>query len=386
MAKAKADTKDDKKNEGSTPESILMSELNSNKADHLNFEEEVYYKVSTGSLSMDIETGGGVNPGVFVVSGPFESGKTSFTLACIKNMLDTMPNARALYVKSEGRLSPEMRARSGIKFVFKGEEWADGTCFVLETNVWEFTLNILRKLISDNELKKRYFFFIDSMDGMSLRDDIIKDVGTANKVAGGPLLTKQFLQKMANAMAKRGHICALAGQVSAAIQLDPYSPNQPRSGPGGGGNAKDHWGNHIFVFRQHTTQDMILQKPAEKPDRITNLVLGHHVKILIKKSPNEKSNITVSYPVKYGRTDGKSVWVEYEVVDALLMFQQLSKKGSWLSLDEKLVKELEERGFKDVPTQLQGIDNWRRYLEDNEEVAKYLFNKFRGMIGGTHTE
>ncbi len=383
---------------GITPESILGGELSRNKESHLNFEDEVYYKVSTGSLNMDIETAGGVNPGVFVVSGPYESGKTSFTLACMKNMLDTMPNSRGFYVKAEGRLSPEMRERSGIKFVFGKwikkdgkdvfdlSDWVDGTCFVLETNEWEFTLNTLRRLVVENEMKKRYFFFIDSMDGMSLKDDIVKEIGTANKVAGGPLLTKHFLQKMANAMAKRGHICALAGQVSAAIQLDPYSPAAPRSGPGGGGNAKDHWGNHIFIFKSKAQGDLILVDPKGKPDRISNPILGHNVKILIKKSPNEKSNITVSYPVKYGRSAGKSVWVEYEVVDALLMFELLSKKGTWLALDEVIRTELTEAKMENIPVQLQGVDNWRKFLEERQDVNDYLFAKFRKMIGQKSTE
>ena len=384
-----------------TPESILAAEMSANKGDHLNYEDEIYYKVSTGSLNMDIEMGGGVNPGVFVVSGEFETGKSSFTLACMKNMLDTVPNSRGFYVKAEGRLSPEMRERSGIKFVFGKwitneagkkvfdvSDWKDGTCFVSETNVWEFTLNNLRRFVAENDSKKRYFFFIDSMDAMSLRDDIAKEVGTANRVAGGPLLTKQFLQKMANAMAKRGHICALAGQVSAAIQLDPYTPAQRRSGPGGGGNAKDHWGNFIFVFKGKTQKDFILEKPSEKPDRITNAILGHNVNVLFKKTPNEKSNITVSYPVKYGRKDGKSVWVEYEIVDALLMFQLLVKppKGSWLNLSENLQAELKENNLNDVPEQLQGIDNWRKFLEERQDVTEYLFAKFKKLIGQTKTE
>lgn len=393
VAKTKVSKPETDPSDAITPQAILAGELARNKGSHLNYEDEVFYKVSTGSLNMDIETAGGVNPGVFVVSGPYESGKTSFTLACMKNMLDTIPDAMGMYVKAEGRLSREMRERSGIKFVFgkwikkdgKDEfdvsEWVPGTCFVLETNEWEFTLNQLRRLVSENETKKKYFFFIDSMDGMSLKDDIVKEIGTANKVAGGPLLTKQFLQKMANAMAKRGHICALAGQVSAAIQLDPYSPAAPRSGPGGGGNAKDHWGNHIFIFRSKSQGDLILQKPKDKPDRITNQILGHSVKILIKKSPNEKSNITVSYPVKYGRSDGKSVWVEYEVVDVLLMYQLLAKSGSWLKLDEVIQKELKEAGFEGVPTQLQGEDNWRKMLEERQDVTGYLFTKFRKMIG-----
>lgn len=394
MTKTATKAKPESQDDVITPESIIAAEMARNKEDHLNYEDEVYYKVSTGSLNMDIETNGGVNPGIFVVSGPFESGKTSFTLACMKNMLETVPNSRGFYVKAEGRLSPEMRARSGIKFVF-GEwvkkdgkdvfsldKWVDGTCLVLETNVWEFTLNNLRRLLVENPLKKRYFFFVDSMDGMSLRDDIAKDIGTANKVAGGPLLTKQFLQKMANAMAKRGHICALAGQVSANIQLDPYSPNAPRSGPGGGGNAKDHWGNHIFIFKGKNQSDLILEDPQGKPGK-DNPILGHKVKIQIKKSPNEKSGITVEYPVRYGRSEGKSVWVEYEIVDALFMFELLSKSGSWLTLADVMVKELAEAKLKDVPAKLQGVDNWRKFLEERPDVTEYLFAKFRKLIGQT---
>ncbi len=354
-----------------SPEALLAAELKRAPDDHLNYEEAVTYKVSTGTLNMDIETGGGLSPGLVTVSGPYESGKTSFTLECMKNMLNTVPNSRGFYIKAEGRLSAEIQARSGIRFVFgkwtkvdgkdvyDTSDWVDGTCFVLETNIWEFALNTLRTLVSNNPLKKRYFFFIDSMDGMTLKDDLPKDVGTANRVAGGPLLTKQFLQKMGNAMGKRGHISVVAGQVSAAIQLDPYTASAPRSGPGGGGNAKDHWSNHIFIFKGKTQGDYILE------------------------SPNEKSNVTVTYPVRYGRTGGDSVWREYEIVDMLLMFKQMTKSGSWLKLSDALIKELAEKGLKDVPATLQGVDQWRKELEKRKDLTDYLFNRFRAMVASS---
>jgi RecA/RadA recombinase len=382
-----------------TPESILAAELKANKADHYNFEEEVTYKVSTGSLSMDIETGG-VGPGLFSVGGIFESGKSSFTLACMKNFLETIPNARGVYIKAEGRLSTEMRQRSGIDFVFgewktvmkndKKEEifdtsaWVNGTCFVLETNIYEMCLNTMRQLVSNNDGKHRYFFFIDSMDGMTLRDDQAKEINEANKVAGAPALTKKFLQKMANAMAKRGHICAISAQVSSNIQLDPYAGAGMAARPlsGGGGFAKVHFSNFIFEFQPKYQGDYILEDPAAKPDRLKNKILGHWVKIKIVKSPNEKSNIIVSYPVKYGRTNGQSVWVEYEIVDSLLMFNLLTKSGSWLSLADSLLAELKEKGHDDVPSKLQGVDNWRKLLEERQDLTKYLFKRFSSMVTG----
>lgn len=367
--------------EGQSPQELLQSVLKQSPGDHYNFEEEVVYKVSTGSLNMDEATGGGIGPGLFSVQGPFETGKTSFTLACMKNMLDTVPNSRGFYIRAESRLSAEMRARSGIKFVFTAEEWVDGTCFVLETNIYEFALNAMRSLVSNNPQQKRYFFFIDSMDGMTLKDDMAKPVGTADKVAGAPALTKKFLQKMANAMAKRGHICCISGQISADIKLDQYSPASHPGMPGGGGNAKNHFSNFIFIFRARTQDDRILEHPELKnPDRLKNRIIGHQVKIQIKKSPNEQSESVVTYPVRYGRSDGRSVWIEYEIVDMCLIFTLFKVKGSWLQMEDVLHKELEEHGFTDVPVQLQGVDQWRTYLESQPALTKYLFDKFVGIL------
>ncbi len=364
-----------------TPESILAAELIGNKGDHHNFAEEVYYRVSTGSLTLDNVTGGGLTPGVVTVGGPFESGKSSLVYAAMKNMLDNIPGSRGMVFKAESRLSKEMQERTGINFVFDADKWKDGTCMCIESNIFEFIVNLMRQLVMNNEGKKKYFFFIDSLDGLILKNDMAKELGENNKVAGVPLLSKQFLQKMAIAMTKNGHICALASQVSANIQLDTYSTEPARQLSGGGGNAKNHYANFIFEFRQRTQGDLILENPSLKPDRLTNKILGHNVKILIKKSPNEQTGNIVTYPVKYGRTGGRSVWQESEICDMMLMFNLLSKSGSWFSIAETLSKELTAAGFTDVPVKLQGLDNWRKWLEANELVTNYLFEKFTKING-----
>ena len=87
------------------------------KDDHYNFKEDIYYKVSTGSLILDIRIGGGIMPGLHRFCGINEGGKTSEALEVMKNALSTVENAKGFYVKSEGRLDPEMEERSGIKFV-----------------------------------------------------------------------------------------------------------------------------------------------------------------------------------------------------------------------------------------------------------------------------
>ena len=47
-------------NSGVTPLDQINSYLEQNKGDHYNFEEERVYTVSSGSLKLDIEMGGGI--------------------------------------------------------------------------------------------------------------------------------------------------------------------------------------------------------------------------------------------------------------------------------------------------------------------------------------
>ena len=124
-------------NTGPSAKSRLLSFLKENKEDHYNFEEEIYYKVSTGSLNLDIATGGGLPPGLHRFLGMNEGGKTSEALEVTKNFLKNVQNSRALLFKSEGRLSKEIQERSGVKFVSNPDEWEDGTCFVFDCNIFE---------------------------------------------------------------------------------------------------------------------------------------------------------------------------------------------------------------------------------------------------------
>ena len=67
-----------------TPEEQIEAYLENNKGDHYNFEEERSYAVSSGSLLLDIEMGGGIGPGIIRASGITEGGKTSCALSFAK--------------------------------------------------------------------------------------------------------------------------------------------------------------------------------------------------------------------------------------------------------------------------------------------------------------
>jgi RecA/RadA recombinase len=147
MAKTKTTTEEKK----ITSNEVLSSFLKQNAEDHYNFEETVDYKVSSGSLQLDLQLGGGFGPGLHRFVGINEGGKTSEALEVMKNFLLSVPNSKGFYIKAEGRLSPEMQRRSGVKFVFSAEDWVAGTCFVFESNIYETVVDAMRQLVSKNE-------------------------------------------------------------------------------------------------------------------------------------------------------------------------------------------------------------------------------------------
>ncbi len=364
-----------------TPQSILEKHLKAQKEYHLNYESEVYYKFSTGSLKLDIETGGGLSPGIHRAMGIYEGGKSSFSIECMRNFLNTVKGSRGLYVKAEGRLSLEMRNRSGVKFVFDQKDWVEGTCFVLETQVYEVVINLMRDLVKNRD-GCLYFFLLDSMDGLVPKSDHEKEVDENNKVAGAPALTKKFLQKLGSAMQKFGHVCLMIGQVSANIQLDngPVNKGEQRKVAATGGNAALHWANFIFEFEPRseglTSEDLIREKQSEKYDSEKNKLIGHYCKIRIRKSTNEKTGSLVKYPIKYGRNNGTSIWREYEVIDLMETLGLVTQAGAWFYIDPITAEEIKTETTVVVPEKFQGKGNLFKFFDANSAVTDYLHKRF----------
>lgn len=363
-------------NTGPSAKNRLSSFLKENKDDHYNYEEEVYYKVSTGSLNLDIATSGGLCPGLHRFIGMNEGGKTSEALEVMKNFLKTVKDSKALLFKAEGRLSKEIKERSGIKFVSSADEWEDGTCFVFECNIFETVSELMKDLIQNNDEGKKYMFMLDSVDGLMTKGDSLKSMTEATKVAGGAVISSMLMKRISLALSKRGHMAIFISQVRSDIKLDPYAANKDiRQTTATGGNALLHFANWILEFEPKFTKDLILEKPSERYDQIKNKIIGHNVKITIKKSTNETTNSKVQYPIKYGRKDGSSVWREYEIIDQILSWEFASAKGAWVTFADDIIEELKKENLE-LKKQHQGIDNLRSYLEDNKPIVDYFYNKF----------
>lgn len=359
---------------------VLGSFLKQNQSDHYNFEEAIDYKVSSGSLQLDLHLRGGLGPGLHRFVGMNEGGKTSAALSFMKNFLEKIPKGKGFYIKAEGRLSNEMMERSGIKFVFSADEWQDGTCFVFESNIYETVVDVMRQLVAKNDEGNIYYFLLDSVDGLISKGDLDKSFEDSNKVAGGAVIAANFMKRLSIGLAKRGHMAVFISQVRADIKLDPYSKAPVRQTTATGGNALLHFANWILEFEPRHKGDLILQNPADsKIDINNNPIIGHFAKVTVKKSPIEKTNLTIAYPIRYGRTNGNSIWVEKEVVDMLYVWEFINKKMSWITITEEF-KELLAENNLELPEKIQGNDNLFKLIEENKELLSFLTSYFKKTI------
>src|SRR5210317_801613 len=336
--------------------SLLNNFLKNNKENHFNFEEQVNYRVSSGSLEFDHHLDGGFGPGLHRFVGMNEGGKTSASLEVMKNFLK-MPKAKGVYIKAEGRLSEQMIKRCGVKLVYNYDEWEDGTCFVFESNIYETVVDLMRQLVASNEEKNKYCFCLDSVDGLIKKADNEKTFEESVQVAGGANIAATFMKKMSIALAKRGHMAIFISQVRADIKLDPYTKAPIRQTSATGGNALLHFANWIIEFEPRFSKDIILQNPSiKKMDMHKNPPIGHFANVTVKKSPNEKTNTRITYPVRYGRKNGTSIWIEKEIVDLLYAWEFITKKGSWIQVTDEFKEIIIENGLE-FPDKMQGDNN-----------------------------
>jgi hypothetical protein len=182
------------------------------------------------------------------------------------------------------------------------------------------------------------------MDGLILRDDYKKTFEENVKVAGTPLLTKRFFQKLGARISELGHMVLMTTQYSSNIEIQYTAATEKRSKQGGGGWALAHFANYAFDFSE-THNAGLIKELKDQPISINNRQLGKIVKVKFTKSPNEQSNMVVDYPVKNGVIGGSSVWKTYEIFDILTKFKLINSKGAWSYLtDESQFDEMVKAG------------------------------------------
>ena len=92
----------------------LYKHLKQSDDEHYSFSDAVDYRVSSGSLNLDLQMGGGLNPGINVFSGVAGGGKTSCALTFAANFQKETENSFVVYIKAEGRMSDRILKSTGV--------------------------------------------------------------------------------------------------------------------------------------------------------------------------------------------------------------------------------------------------------------------------------
>jgi len=340
---------------------------------HYNYYEDLNYKISTSSLHLDLALNGGFPPGAHRFTGVNEGGKTSCALTVARNFQNFFgKDGMVIYIKSEGRLSPELLNRCGV-------DQDPDKFFRFDCNVYEKVFELLRELIQNNPDNKKYLFIIDSVDALCRVADFNKPFEDSEQVAGGALVTSVFLKKVILPLTKMGHMLILTSQVRVEVATNPYAA---RGGPKvkqAGGNAIKHYANYICEFQERYSNDIMYTNPSATKIEDKGDPIGHYCKIVFRKSVNEKTGAQVKYPIRYGRTDGNSVWIEKEILDLLKNWGFIEQKGAWLSTDEDLLLKLKDANLE-FPEKIQGEQKLLDLLENNLNLKNFLYNLLKEEI------
>jgi recombination protein RecA len=344
-----------------------------NKKYHYNHFNEDDYKISSGSLNLDLALGGGLPSGAHRLTGVNEGGKTSCALAFAKGFQDHFGDeGMVVIVKSEGRLGKVILNRSGI-------DTDPERFFVLDCNIFEKVFELIRDLVFNNEDKKKYMFIVDSVDALCRMNDVDKPFSESDQVAGGALVTSVFLKKMVLPITKMGHMMILTSQVRIEIPSSAYAA---RGGPKvkqAGGNAIKHYANFILEFEERYNNDIMWENPSATKLEDKGGPIGHHCKVRFRKSINEKTGAQVRYPIRYGRTGGNSVWLEKEIIDMMYLWGFIEKKGAWISFDEEVLADLKKSKI-DCPEKIQGDQKLLDLLEKDGKLKGYFYNMIKDIF------
>lgn len=380
MPAKKKDSSEEKEDKVVSTQDLVAGLLDAGKVSHYNFDAPENSIISTGSMNLDAVIRVRAGSTIRLCGEGAEVGKTSQCLVFAGEYMKTIPKSRTIFFTAESRLSPEIQARSGHRFVTNTKDWEYGTVLIVRSNVFEFIADMMEKVLKSSRLSgDRFCMIVDSLDGLILEDDLGKaSVRDNTMVAGVPKLTKLLFRRIGLLNWAADGLLIMTSQYSTNIKIDTYAKDIPRQGSASGGSSAGHQSDYTLMYLTRYGKDLILENPELKQDRFKNKLLGVYAPVEIRKSATEETGTVVRVPIKKGRI-GNQIWVEKEVSDLVVAYEFVKKAGSWLSFPPSLIEEAAGAGVELVE-KVQGIKKLDAYLEENPKVFTWLKGKLTTLI------
>lgn len=286
---------------------------------------------STGSLGVDIITGGGWGKGRMVeIYGPESSGKTTL---CIHTMVQAQidsPEKRVAFIDAEHAFDRNYAEHLGLDM---------SQVIISQPDSGEQALEIAEALISSGKIS---VCVIDSIAALTPKSEIEGEMGDS-KMGVHARLMSQACRKLTGVVNKTNTVLLWTNQLREKIGVMFGSPETTP-----GGNA--------MKFYASTRID--IRKSAGDKDSDGN-VINSHVKVKTIKNKLAPPFQVTTFDIVFGEGIDRNS----EIVAIGENIGVIDKKGSWFNYGETKLG--------------QGAANVKQMLKDNPELAEELESKIR---------
>lgn len=285
--------------------------------------------ISTGALTLDIALGvGGVPRGrVIEIFGPESSGKTTLVLHIIANAQKA--GGTAAFIDTEHALDPKYARNLGVNLE---------DLLISQPDTGEQALEIAEILVRSNAVD---VIVVDSVAALLPRAELEGEMGEAH-VGLQARLMSQALRKLSAAISKSKTSAIFTNQIREKIGI---MFGNPEVTPGG----------RALKFYSSMRLDIRRIGPIQGPSG----VIGNRTRVKVVKNKVAPPFRQAEFDIMYN--EGIS-W-EGSILDAALMYNVVSKSGSWFSYGEKQIG--------------QGRESAKKYLRENPNVAKEIEEKVK---------
>jgi recombination protein RecA len=289
--------------------------------------------ISTGSFSLDLALGvGGLPRGrVVEVFGPESSGKTTLALHIIANAQKS--GGMAAFVDAEHALDPNYASRLGVKL---------DDLLVSQPNSGEEALTITEQLVKSGALD---VVVLDSVAALAPQAELDGSMGDSH-VGLQARLMSQAMRKLTSAISQTKTLCLFTNQIREKIGV---MFGNPETTPGG------------RALKFYSSVRLNVQRIGALKDP-SGAVVGNRTRVKVVKNKVAAPFTEAEFDILYAR----GISWEGSVLDAALLYNVVTKRGSWLSFGSEQIG--------------QGAMVATEHLRNNPDVVAKIIAKIHEAI------
>ena len=277
--------------------------------------------VSTGAVSLDLATGGGIPLGrIIEVFGPESSGKTTLTLHVVANA--QKGGGVCAFIDAEHALDPQYARKLGVDFE---------NLLVSQPDTGEQALEIAEMLVRSNAVD---VIVIDSVAALVPRAEIEGDMGDAH-VGLQARLMSQALRKLTGIVAKSETAVIFINQIREKVGVMFGSPETTS-----GGRA----------LKFYSSVRLEIKRIARISDR--DLVVGNRTRVTVVKNKIAPPFRVVEFDIMFN----EGISLVGDLLDLGVDNNIVDKSGSWYC-------------YGDVRLG-QGRERAKQFLRENPDVLE----------------